>query len=171
MEEKKYQKMAIVLDDKIILAPAVIRYFEVKLCGYNEVSIGLTINDHFDEYIDPLGFYDETVAITITSSSTFGDFVLKTHKGSELCFGNCVIGCGYDIRKEKVFFTKNGVKFWENDFIYTNGRYQSLRLNAFIKLNNFDRIEINTGSKPFMYDLEQEYVNENDDKSKNEDNK
>ena len=84
----------------------------------------------------------------------------KDHKGTEMCFGNCVIGCGYDIRTGEVFFTKDGIKIWEKLFI-NKEEYRcpknEKRLVGMIQIYNISKLEINTGRKPFVYDLRKEY--------------
>ena len=34
--------------------------------------------------------------------------IIQKFSGTELCFGNCIIGCGYNKRTGEVFFTKDG---------------------------------------------------------------
>ena len=157
----KHEEMEILRENEKIIVPDSIRYFEVKLCGYNEVVIGLSFIPEFDYKNCPLGYSEGTVGLLTTSSSTFINGNKTDHKGTEMCFGNCVIGCGYDIRTGEVFFTKDGIKIWEKLFLNTKSKCvydtEENELGVAIQIYNVSKLEINTGRKPFVYDLRKEY--------------
>uniref|UniRef100_A0A7S1D870 SPRY domain-containing protein n=1 Tax=Cyclophora tenuis TaxID=216820 RepID=A0A7S1D870_CYCTE len=73
---------------------------------------------------------------------------------------DCVIGCGFHHDTYEMFFTKNGKFQGMVDHSLVRARYRA----AFALHKHGDRGEINFGSKPFLFDIEEYcYKMEDDD--------
>ena len=137
------------------LIPFDIVYFEVKLFGYTDIEIGIKKN------VELCAFNNHyTTKKYILYSFLSGDIIInqkcQATRSNHNLYSDCVIGCGYDHRNKKVFFTKNGLKIWETNSIEEIEITENSYI-LFIHMNYFNKIEINTGSKEFMFDLIQEY--------------
>ena len=159
-----YDEMEIMTNEGKKIIPANVRYFEVKTIGYNNVSIGLSQDTMFDN--DELEYGDNTTGLNNMRKEILCNGEANILDDKEIFIKEeCVIGCGYDLRNGEVFFTKDGKKIWQGEFINKKEdgwEEKETDIVAVVQIKYLTHIEINTGKTiPFIYDLENEYHNEN----------
>ena len=146
--------MNILTSNGIVEVSAYIRYYEITLKGFNEISIGL-VTHFYNDYNDMIGWNWGTIAChsddgRIYNGSGFGEEFIKPFGLSETA--EQTFGCGFNMKKRTVFFTLNGKK------IKKSFRFNEYKISAAFALGPFEHIEINYGDEiPFKFDLLKEY--------------
>ncbi|ELP85188.1 hypothetical protein EIN_083000 [Entamoeba invadens IP1] len=133
---------------KQINQTSILRYFEVEVVGHSWVSIGCVDSLRYNKTNAMLGWFQSSIGYHSDDGHIF-------YESGQPCnaiakpYGNVVgevdvVGCGYDVKKQRVFFTLNGNLiagfrvYWKN-------------ISAGIAVADVGKITVNYGAKPFVY--------------------
>ena len=155
-ETKK--KMEIIHHNKQMIIPAVIRYFEITLGGYNIFSIGIVNNQTYNFTHGHIGWHHGSIGCQssngkIYDQKGFGDLFTEPFGLNENEIHT--IGCGYDSEKKEVFFVKDGIK------LFPTFKKEFDSISVGFTIEEFDWLEINYGENEFVFDLINEYDKNN----------
>ncbi|KAL7711493.1 B30.2/SPRY domain-containing protein [Entamoeba marina] len=146
-------KQLVYSNDKQIKVPASIHYFEVEIFGYAIIQIGL-FNRPLEPFIvtdlDKVGCFNDSISYHSDDGNLYFNRNVKESYGPTYGkeYENSVIGCGFNIITNEVFFVHNGIKLGSTKVNWSN-------ISAMISYDDFDDFTINYGQKQFVYDLEQ----------------
>ena len=171
-QQKQEMKIKLINENGTIeFLPDCIHYFELTLYGMNILSIGVSNPNQYAFGNEHIGWHKGSIGYHSDDGQIYNDNGYGEQFG--LPYGlsedeNHIVGCGYDLVKKELFFTKDGVK---------NPRTFSLtcpKLFAGFAISDLNKVEINYGDKPFLFDLKKEYIvngylkDEKDDEEKKE---
>ncbi|KAL7719722.1 B30.2/SPRY domain-containing protein [Entamoeba marina] len=148
----KSENLMINSNGKQIVLPAIIHYFEVKVKGYADFSIGLFDSDKYrilNHKNRHLGWDNHSIGLFSRHSSLYinGD----KNKNYGKIFGNenetHVIGCAYNTLTKQAFYVLDGVEMNPFDIIWNN-------ISAGLTILDLEELCINYGETPFVFDLE-----------------
>ncbi|KAL7718377.1 B30.2/SPRY domain-containing protein [Entamoeba marina] len=131
--------------------PSIIRYFEIETQNYCFISIGLIDSTIYEfEEDNQVGWEIGSIGYHSDDGALFNENGTLPIENYGKAYGRKngeknVVGCGYNIVTNEVFFTVNGTKLQPQKIYYDN-------ISAAIGLAEFDLITINYGDSPFVFD-------------------
>ena len=143
------KKMKLIVKGKEKTIPAIIRYFEMTMNGFNVISIGFVHQQHYKRNKYHIGWGTNSIGYHSVDGHLYKSSGVGTEYFEPFGLNESevhTVGCGYDSTKREVFFTCDGKKA-------PSIPCEWIDIAVAFTVRDFEWIDINYGEREFVFDL------------------